>query len=301
MPDPNTPGRGTSVNLTSAPGGDINFDDLFPIEAESLTTLAPQVQPGSDPSVAAPQPPAQDFFIRGKRSVYKTSEEAIKGLDTKDDLIDNYRSFLKTKGIDPDTFQPTPASQAQPAPSNSPYTYLDNEGKLYEDLARLSRTDPAAWGRTLRQYNQEVLSQQIAPVLPLLTEVSRQKAVRQVSQEVPEFSTFMGGDSYKDTLDKSPILKQAIESAENNFELANTLPQLYQLAYLVAQGRRTPEPVVAAPVAAPVQSHPARSTAMSPSSLTPPQPGTAPDLRTSEGRKTLIRDAEARGILDRSF
>ena len=303
MPDQHTPGR--NVDLSTAPGGDINFDDLFPVEAESLVVTPPQAAPGTNPPAAAPQAPAPEFFLKGSKTVYKTAEDAINGINTKDELIENYRNFLKTKGINPDTLESVQEPQAPAASpqNNSPYKYLNNEQKLFDDLARLARTDPAAWGRTLREYNQEVVAAQVAPVIPLLAEVSRQRAVRQVSQEVSDFNSFMGSSSYNEALEKVPLLKQAIQNAENNFEMSETLPQLYQLAYLTAQGLRKPEPVAApAPVAvAPTPQHPVRPTTVAPSSLTPPTPAAPPDLRTSAGRKALIQDLEARGVLDRSF
>lgn len=303
MPEPTNPNSG--VDLSTAPGADINFDDLFPVEAESLVVAPPQAAPGTNPPAAAPQAPqGNEFFLQGNTSRYKTAEEAIKGLDTKDAMIDNYRNFLKTKGINPDTLEAVQPEPQAPSTPQSPYKYLNNEQKLYEDLARQARTDPAAWGRTLREYNQEVLSAQVAPILPLLTEVSRQRAVRQVSQEATDFPTFIGSPAYSETLNKVPILKQAIENAENNFNMADSLPQLYQLAYMVGQNFRKPEPVAApaapAPVAATPQ-HPARPTTTSPSYMTPPQPGAPPDMRTSAGRKALIQDMEARGIKDFSF
>lgn len=290
MPTNTTPG--TSIDMSGAPGADISFDDLFPVEPQST---GPQSQPGTTPPVQ-PQapvaaPPAPEFFLKGTKSVYKTPEDAIKGLDTKDDLIERYRSFLSTQGVDPNTLQPTkkPEPQAQP---------VNPDEKLFDDLSgAVGRGDKRGYAEVLRNY----MAEQFAPVAPLMSEVARQRAVRQVSQEVPEFTSFISGDDYKQTLESLPRLKQAIEAAEGNLSMADSLGELYKITYLAAQGRRKPEPVVAAPVAAPVQSTPAARPTTSPSTMTPPQPSAPLDMRTSEGRKALIRDLEARGILDRQF
>lgn len=287
MPNPNSSGQ---MDFHDAPGADMSFDDLFPSEADTAV-----VQPAAPetPPAEKPQAPAPDFFIKAGRTVYKTQADAEEGISHKDTLIDKYRSFLATQGVDPDTLQTVPPKPTEPP---SPYTYLGNDKKLYTDLAAAAdRRDPEAYARTLRQYNSEVLASEFAPIAPLISEVARQRAIRQVSSEVPEFTNFVASEDYRQTLETLPRLKEAISHAENDFRGADSLGELYKIAYLASQGRRKPEPVVAVP-----NPTPTRPTT-SPSTMTPPTPTTPPNMRTSEGRKTLIRDLEARGVLDRTF
>jgi hypothetical protein len=306
MPDNPTqaPGQnGSYINMSRAPGADLSFDDLFPVEPENVSA-APQAPQGTTPPAPA-APSAPYLKSEDGRIVYNTSEDAIKGIAHKDALVERYRTYLSSQGIDPNTLQssrPEPQAPAPTTTTNSQYTYLDHEDKLFDELsAAATKGDKKAYGQLLRTYNREILNQEFAPIAPLIAEVARQRAVRQVSSEAPEFSTFQSSDRYRDTLDKLPKLKQAIELAENDLNMADSLGELYRITYLVSQGMNKPEVVVpAAAPAAPVQ-NPPRPTTMQPTSMAPPQPGVAPDLRTSEGRKSLIRDMEARGIGDLRF
>lgn len=301
MPTNPAPGsNGSIIDLAGAPGADVSFDDLFPIDPDNVG--APQAQIGTiPPAVPQATPPQPEFFIKGQKSVYKTAEDAVRGLDTKDALIEQYRSFLQTQGVDPNTLQSTRTPAAQPQTPPPPTSYLEKRGRLYQELsAAVGKQDPLAYEQSIENFQEEYFNARIGPVIPLLAEVSRQKAIRQVAQEVPDFPTFITSEDYRTTLERVPVLKDAINNAENNFSQASQLPQLYQLAYLANQGSRRPEAV---PVVQPTNAPPpiANRPTSTPSSLTPPQPGVAPDLRTTEGRKTLIRDAEARGIQDYRF
>lgn len=307
MPDPNTPGApngSTTVDLRNAPGADINLDDLFPIEPESLSATTPQ---GTTPPSAPQTPSAADFFLKAGKSVYKTSEDAARGVEHKDTLIDRYRSYLATKGIDPDTLQEKPKPEVRDP--NSQFTYLDDPNRYYKDLSDAAgKNDAVSWAKVQRQYNTELMAQEFQGLAPLIGEVSRQRAIRKVSEEAPDFGQFLGSEDYTSTLDRQPLLKRAIESAEANFQQADQLPELYQLAYLTSQGRKvrtTSAPVTVNPV---IQNPPAARPTMASGTLTPPPPqvggpqGHNPEaqLRSVAGSKAglqqLIKDMEARGI-----
>src|SRR5579863_9736244 len=135
MPDPNSvsPGHVSgSVSLQDAPGGDQDWDSLFP---------NPELQPASQPQVANPginpqQPQTpQAPFLKAGETVYNTAEDAANGVAHKDSVIAKYRNFLASNGLDPnavlkDDFQPQVRPQVQPQPeptrSNSPYKHYNN-------------------------------------------------------------------------------------------------------------------------------------------------------------------------------
>lgn len=291
------------ASMDAAPGADINFDNLFPIEDENM--VRPQA-PSGTPAASAPQAPSE--YLKAGTSVYKTREEAEQGLAHKDALVNKYRSYLQTNGIDPNTFQPVPGSRPQAPTSQTPPaeidSYMNNEDALFDRLSAAAvKGDKKGYVGLLRKYNEELLQSQFAPVAPLISEVARQRAARQVSSEIRDFSNFQTSDDYNRTLDSLPRLKQAIEYAENNFSAADSLGELYKIAYLVRQGTNRPAevtPVVQAPVQSTMPSAPQRPTLTS-STMSVPAPSTPANIATSDGRKTLIRDAEARGIADMVF
>lgn len=304
-----TPSQPTRADMSQAPGSDLSFDDLFPVNGESLgVSQAPASgttpQQPQQPQAAPTTPQAPDFFIRAGQSVYKTEEDAVKGIQHKDELIGRYRQYLETKGINPDTLQepqtpsPQPATPQHQGPS---FTYLNNGKKLHSDLAAaMQANDPEKWETVLRTYNSELLQSQFAPVAPLMAEVARTRAIRQVSSEIPDFNTFIAGEDYRHTLDSLPILKQAVEASENNLEMADKLGELYKLTYLASQGsRKSTEPITPVTPVVATQT-PARPT-ISPSSMTPPQPQAAPNLNTIEGRRQYMQELEQRGIKEKVF
>lgn len=295
------------TSLTAAPGAELSFDELFPLDGENIG--APQVPQGTVPSappvtpapVAAP--PAPEFFIKAGSTVYKSQEDAVKGIEHKDTLIGRYREYLQTKGINPDTLQSAQPEPQVPAVDQSPYTYLNNGKKLHADLAdAMSKGDTNRWEEILRKHNEEQMQATYAPIAPYITEMARMRAVREVGTEVPNFGTFVDSDEYKQTLDNLPRLKQAIETAQSNFQMADSLGELYKIAYLATQGSRPAAPVVtAAPAAAPVvQTQPMRPT-MAASTMVPPQPTSPADLTTQAGRQQYLKDVELRGIKDVRF
>lgn len=288
------------VDLSKAPGADTSWDDLFQ-NPENPAAVQPQAAPGTPPQQA---PQASQPFLKAGDSVYNTAEDAARGLEYKDSLVAKYRAFLSENGFDPNSLNKVQAEpQAQPQ-TPSQYKYLNNGTKYYQDLAKAAnpdRPDPVAYEQIQRQYQQEVLQNFLAPYGSLLAETARQRAIRQVSGEIPGFQQFVDSKEFKDTTKAIPLYKEMLDIGENNPEASVRLPEVYKAIYLTYQGLNRPaNPAQPAQTAPPVTNTPtARPNAtMTPSALTPPTPG--PDTRNwttnRDARKQLIQDNEARGI-----
>lgn len=297
MPVPNAPS-----------GADISFDELFGVEDGSY----PRSQ-APDPATASPAPQADDqFFLKTGSTVYKTLDDAVKGTEHKDAWIARAREYQRENNLD-ENFQPrgvpnapAPAAPVQPETS-SQFKYLNNAKGYFEDLSQAaSKGDYASYQRIQQEAQLEFNSQQFAPVVPLLSEVARNKAIREVSGDIKDFNTFVDSEDYRETLKQNPVLANAIKVCETDFSHTDQLPGLFRLAYLTNQGRRMPDllrqqPTQAAPT---IQSQPPRPTT-APSTMTPP-PSTSPSQTSNwatdrEARKALIKDTESRGLADQLF
>lgn len=297
------------IDLSGAPGADTSFDDLFP--PEGVPAAPPQAVQGTQPP-QTPQAPSTEPFLKAGESVYLTAEEAAKGLEHKDSEVARYRAFLAEQGFNPNELRARePQAPTVPQPqAPSKYKYLGNGKKYYEDLAKAAdRTNPnpEAYEAITRQYQQEVFDSMYAPYAPLLAESARQRAVRQVSTEIPNFPTFFESKEFKNTVESIPLYRDMLQLGENDPEASKRLPEVYRMIYLTHQGmtrqQANSNPAPSAPPVTPT----ARPTAtLSPSSLTPPAPGV--DTRNwaqstgngaklqSEARKQLIEDGQARGL-----
>lgn len=294
MPDPNTT---LSASMSSAPGADIPFDELFPSEGDHA--VAQPTVPETTPQNLPQAPP--DFFLKTEKSVYKTSEDAARGVAHKDQLIDRYRAYLQDQNIDPDTLQTRPKPAVQD-PSD-PYRYLGKEGKIFDDLSdALTRHDKAGYDKVLSQAFDEKLNATLGPLAPLIAEISQQRAVRQVSEQAKDFSTFRYSDDFTKVRQSIPLLDNAIKSAESDYRMSDQLPDLYRMVYLIHQGGQKPEPAPNTGLP-PVQTSPSARPTTSPSTMTPmpPAPATQDWATNRDSRKQLIRDMETRGIKDRQF
>jgi hypothetical protein len=312
MPDPNTvsPGNnGGRINLQNAPGADYNFDDLFP--NPEVTPQQSQVATSETPSQQTPQATENQPFLKAGNSVYLTAEEAAKGIEHKDALVTRYRDFLAQQGFDPNELRPKAAPQVQPQ-------VVDNfdSGKLFDELASAAqRGDKAAYGRIQESYQrkiaQDVVQNVLAPYAPLMAETARQRAIREVSAEIPDFPNFIGSEAFRRVSDSIPIYKDMLQLGENNPEASKRLPEVYKSMYLVNQGL-TRQAQVSQPQAQQVTAPPVQNTptgrpqqSLTPSTLTPPNQS-AIDTRNwsyndaryadSNARKQLIKDSESKGL-----
>lgn len=317
---------------------DAPFSQLFGSENGNVTpTTAPQadaipqtppVQPQGDPQVTPqpqqPQPQTaqqqmqQAFELRTKTgTVYKSVDDAVKGIEHKDSLISQLRqTVIEATGVDPLTGQPTDQQFQQPygqpyGQPNMPQqmgnpedSYLQNPQKYFQDLyAAYQTNDPNKYFAVQQRLIEEKTMAQFAPVVPVIQRFALQGSVDQVASTLPEFKGFYGSQGYKETLQQFPALAQAIQVSEQNLNFSHQLPDLYKMVYSLHQANRLPELIRQQQQSAPTtpQVPPARPTA-SPSALTPPQPvqinrntNLASD---SNARKSIIEQFENAGKAD---
>lgn len=285
--------------LGNVPGGDLTFDELFATpESPAQPTTAPAnatpvVQPTAQPSAQTPSP--EDFFLKGAKSVYKTRDDAQKGLDSKDTLIEQLRNrYILERGVDPVTNQPVNISQNPQVPTN----YLQDHARYGKDLAAAaSKEDYEAYYNT----QSKLIFDLLQPIAPIIQDFAKQRAVDSVSNEVKDFRAFRESEDYKNLMGSEKVLSEAINTAESDFRMHEQLPDLYKLAFWAAQGRKVPELIKAAqaqPAVAPAQ--PTRQT-VGQSTLSPASGTVAESMSTSSGRQAIKARLEALGILDQKF
>ncbi len=294
---------GGVVQLGSAPAGldDATFDSLFPAEPGSVTVAPAQpatAQPGQTPNQTVQTPPAattpqtQDFFLKGTSSVYKTSEEATKGINEKDALIENLRQrYALTTGIDPVTGQPVgQVTQQQQS------DYIQNPTRYLEDLYTAAKTGgPEAY----RDVQSKFIFDAVKPLQPLLQRVARDQAAQEAGTEIKGMNEFLVSPAYQKALDSNPELKQAVSVGEQDYRFHSRLPGLYKLAYLTAQGMQLPELLKAQATQSHTPAQPTQPvrTTVQPTTTSRSTTVTAnPSFKTIEGIKAIIADAESRGV-----
>lgn len=286
------------VQLQDAPQSldDATFDSLFP--AESSQPVAPAAQPQTAQPVQQPvQQPTQDqLFLKGDRSVYKTAEDAVRGINEKDAVIEQLRQrYALTTGIDPITGRPVgPQGQTQESVDyyQQPDQYLD---ALY---SAAKKGGPEAY----RDVQAKFLFDALKPLQPVIQKAARDQAVESLATEIPAAKAFVGTPNYSKALEVNPELKQAILLSESDQRFHSRLPGLYKLAYLTAQGMQMPELLKAqaqtqtTTQTVQTQGTPVRTTLQA----TTPSPSTTqaapPSFKTIDGIRSVIRDMEAKGV-----
>lgn len=291
--------------FADAPTGDIPLDQLFP-------------DPNGDgqqpaPTVAVPQQTLQEqFFLKTPTgTVYKTASDAIDGISHKDNLIAKLRAdSIARSGYDPLTGkqvrQPEPAPASAPA-SNQPVVYSQSPKNYWDDIVTAAQKgDYESYARIQSQLVDEKVNERLGPYAPLIATVAKQSAVEQVSSSYPGFRNFYGSEQYNKALEALPLVKDAIQAAESNPQMAAQLGQLYTTTYLAAQGLRLSEPPSGNPPMVNTQ-QPAPRPTLTSTPLPPPsdEPRPQQNLATKEGRleayKQTQRDQEAKGVLDLKF
>jgi hypothetical protein len=270
---PNTETNPGDFNFDELPGGDLNLDDIFNGTVQTTEPVDTETQdPGLTP---------ETFLSTATGTVYKTADEAVKGIEHKDALIAELREKLsKQTGVDPITAKGT---------EQVSQNYNANPKQYFEDIKKATSEEK------LVEVQAKFVNDTLAPYAPLLSSLVKSQAVEKVISEVPKFMEFQKSAEYEKTLEQFPLIKQSIAIAESNPHMATDLAQLYRMAYEVAAGRNL-STIAVSRSSTPVT--PARPTVSS----TPLAPGTArvapPSLQSSDGRKSIIADAEAKGILD---
>jgi hypothetical protein len=281
-------------------GGPITWDELFPDHEAPVsgTQVATTTAGGTQPSAtdAAAQTAAANaaaFQLTTKTgTVYKSAEEAIKGIEHKDALIEQLRSrYILERGIDPITGQ-----QVQLQQTVQQSNYMSDQKRYVDDL-----TAAAAKGdyQGIHNAQTKLIFDALAPLAPVMSNLAKQQAIDTVSLELKDFREFYGSDNYKAALNESPDLKDAIQRSEQDIQHNQRLSGLYKVAYRVSQGLRLPDLLKAQPANAATAT--VRQTT-APSTLAPAQASTeAPSaqMQTKEGRKALIDKFEAQGWGDK--
>lgn len=276
-----------------------------PVEPTTETT-----EPVTEPAATEPQAPAStpitEFVLKTNTgTVYKSIEEAAKGIEQKDQLIANLRQMVSAvTGEDP-----LNRKSGQPTTTQPRTGYLQDPNRFAQDLTQAATNKD--WNKYLQTQLapvREYIEQQFGPYLPALQNVGKQQALDSITRTVPDFKQFYGSDSYNKVMEARPRLANAIKFAESN-NLQEDLQELYQIAHDQSVAMRMPELVKAQQTArpqTPVPRTPASVRTMTAptvrgdSSLSGREPA-QPGMSTPAGRKALMAELEAKGVLDSRF
>lgn len=296
MSDPNAVTSPMSTNfLDDAPGGDIPFSELFGSEGgspEQATTPATESTPAPEP--VQPSQAASVFEpIRTRTgSVYNTADAVTRGIEEKDTLIRQLRErYVAERGVDPITNQPV--SRAE-----EPVNYMRDPQRFARDLAAAaSKNDAAAYTNT----QTKLIFDALQPIAPIIQEFSKSRANEMVTKEIAEFAAFRSSPDFNRVLDSSPVLKQAVNGAEQDINFSAQLPELYKLVYSEYTRQRMPELLKAVQTQnTPITPPQTSNRSMTSGTMTPVTPTTsasdADALQTKEGRAELMNRLRAQGI-----
>lgn len=295
---------GGVVQLGQSPAGldDATFDSLFPAEPSQVVTQPVQqvtAKPGDTQTQQTTQTTTQadQYFLQGDKSRYKTAEDAQQGLNQKDALIEQMRQrYALVTGMDPITGKVVGINgqpQAEVDYATQPDKYLDD---LYNAA---KKGGPEAY----RDVQQKFIMDTVKPLQPILQKAARDQAVETLSLEIPGAKGFVGSANFTKALEANPDLKQAIAVGETDHRFHSRLPGYYKLAYLTAQGMQLPELLRAQATQTQstsqtqqVVQQPVRTTVQPQTSSSPTQQATRPTFKTIEGIRATIADMEARGV-----
>lgn len=295
---------GGVVQLNDAPAAldDATFDSLFPSDGVAAKPQASQTQVQGTQQIQTQQTQTQtatqtqatadEPFLKGTNSVYKTKDAALEGINQKDSLIDQLRQrYILTTGVDPITGSPVGITTQTPVEVD----YSTNPSQYLEDLHAAAKSgDPAKYAAVQQKFQMDNLK----PVMPVIQATVKQQAVQSVTKEIPEFDKFYGSAAYNKALESVDILRDAIVQAESDTKLSSQLPKLYKVAYLVSQGVQLPELLKANQTqqTQQTQTQTQTRTTARPTTSTIPSQTAKPSLRTLDGIRATIQDAEARGV-----
>lgn len=260
------------------------FADLFPAGTADTPTTAPgEPAPPETPAPQAPATPAEFLLQTKTGSVYKSRDEAIRGIETKDQTIEMLRQRIAAReGVDPLTGKPVAAAP------QAPVSYLQEPDRYLQDLqVAATRGDKRAYLEAQMRLIQDAMS----PYLPVVVQAGKSQALNSLPEPV---RNFVSSPDFESVLKDYPTLASAIDSASQSPQLVQSLPELYRLAFSSYQSRG-----MAAAGSAP---NPAPRTSTPPGTLAPPStPATPPQMGTTEGRKAIIQRALESGLVNTSM
>ena len=307
------------------PTGDDDFDSLFQrigIDGESIANSnVVSAEPTTEPAEPAPQPaqtapPAEPskFTLKTKTgTVYKTEEDAIKGIETKDRTIEQLRSMLAAvTGEDPLSKSGIKPSQTPAQPK--PVSYLQDDVRFAQDLTQAAElgqktNDWKAYRNTLGQFVYEVVQSAVGPYIPVVQKVGKQEALEAVAKDVPEFREFYGSKGYQEVLERRPKLAGYITTLEGNATMQEDLAEQYRDVWNEFQVKRLAE-LAQKPTQVPQNPTPRMpvQATRTPDFKQEPNDGMRrvqqqqkPSLATKEGRQALIEALERKGLADIPF
>lgn len=318
MPVPQEPDT-----VWNPPGGDVDFDSFFSgvgkqgeevADSNAIPTVEPTTEPTEPVAQAASEPTkAPDFTIKTSTgTVYKTPEDAVRGIEQKDQLISQLRSMVSAvTGEDP--LRKSGANPGQQIQQQQPISYLRDSRRYAEDLTRAADLGQKTgnwdnYRNVQAQLQFEVTQQAVGPYMPVVQNVGRQQAMDDVSRSIPEFRNFYGSEAYNKVLESRPKLAGFIAHAETQPTLQEELKELYQSVYDSAQASKLPELVKhnqppSTPNPTPRMPMPPVSR---PSLNVPDQsrgntPAIKPGLSNSASRQALIEQLRQKGVEDFIF
>lgn len=213
-----------------------------PAQAQQPPQAAqPEAQP-AQVAPPAPQPQVQQpvgpFLRTATGTVYNTPEDAVRGTEEKDRIIQRLREdYVRQTGVDPITGQSASQRQAQ-----------ERKKQLYDmSLKALAGGDPEKFYEAQAAIAADVLNSTLAPIVPAFSNMAKASALSTASRSNPEMSKFVGSQEYTTALAARPKLQMAIQRAESEPGLSQDLPDLYQMAYDVHTALRASSPGQVAP------------------------------------------------------
>jgi hypothetical protein len=305
------------------PGGSEDFDALFQrngIDGESLvnsntipTEPTTETEEPAVQATPAPPEPAKFELKTATGTVYKTQEDAIKGIEQKDQLINQLRSMVAAAtGEDP--LSKSGAKPAPTTPGKAPVSYLQDSTRYATDLQAAAEHgqktgDWNPYRNVAAQLQYEVVQSAIGPYMPVVQNVGKQQAMESVSKDIPEFRNFYGSTDYQKVLESRPKLANYIQQLEGNPTMQEDLAEIYHNVWDASQVKKLAE-AVSKPTPPPQNPTPRMPTQPKmPTFKSEPNDGmrrstpaqAKPTLATSEGRRLLIEELERKGLADVNF
>jgi hypothetical protein len=221
-----------------------------------------------------------------------TPEAAVAGIDEKDARIEQMRQrYALVTGVDPLTNQPVQSTAVAPQDQN----YYSNPDRYLDDLYKAAKEGgPQAY----RDVQAKFMLDTLQPIAPLMQRMAKEQALEEVAKKLPDIREFSRTPAWQGALEANPELRDAVSVAETDFRWHNRLPDLYQTAYWTGKGMQLPDLLRANAQ----QQNPNNSTqpqvrpTQQPTTVAMPTQTTQPSFGTPAGLRSIIADAESRGV-----